>query len=105
MVTPCTVFAAGAPSDESATEAAIQVDCHGVHDDAQQAEPECCCDPLAVTGGEAPKNQRVDLVAAALPAPSLMLAVAQMSSLERAHPPTRPATGLPVYLVTQRFRI
>lgn len=105
MVMPCAVFAMGSPIEVTGATAVVQVDCHGAHEVAEISDPECCCDPLAVTGGEAPKSQRVEVVAAVLAAPLLMLTVEHITSSERVHPPPQSDSRLPVYLTTQRFRI
>ena len=107
MVMPCTVFAIGSPIEITETSAGVQVDCHSAHDHeaAEISEPECCCDLLAITGGEAPKSQRVDVVAAVLAAPPPIPTVAHITSSERVHPPPQSDSHQPVYLTTQRFRI
>ena len=101
VVTPCAVFAADAPTAALAT----PVDCHGALAEGQVSDAECCCDPLATTGGEAPKSQRVDLVAAPPPASSLIPVLASAHSSEHVHPPPQSDSHHPVYLSTQRLRI
>ena len=105
MVMPCTGFAIGATIEITETSAGVQVDCHSAHEAAEISEPECCCDLLAITGGEAPKTQRVDVVAVVLAAPPPMPTVAHITSSERVHPPPQSDSHQPVYLTTQRFRI
>jgi len=105
MVMPCTAFAAGLPIEVTETASVVQVDCHGAHEVAEISDPECCCDLLAVTGGDAPKSQRVDVVAAVLAAPPLILTVEHITSNKRAHRPPQSDSRQPVYLTTQRFRI
>lgn len=105
MVMPCAAIAIGSPIDVTGTSVAIQVDCHGAHEVAGTSEPECCCDPLAITGGEAPKSQRVDVVVAVLADLPRMLTVAHITSSERVHPPPQSDSHQPVYLTTQRIRI
>ena len=105
MIMPCAVFAIGSPIDVTGPSAAVQVDCHGAHEVAETSEPECCCDPLAITGGEAPKSQRADVVVAALAAVPPIFTVAHITSSERVHPPPQSDSHQPVYLATQRLRI
>ena len=105
MIMPCTVFATGSPIEDTETSVAVQVDCHGAHEVAEISEPECCCDLLAITGGEAPKSQRVDVVAAVLATPPPIPTVAHFIPNERIHPPPQADSHRPVYLTTQRFRI
>ena len=105
MVMPCTAFAIGSQIEATQTSPVAKVDCHGAHVVAESSGPECCCDPLAITGGEALKSQRVDVVAAVLTAPPLMLSLERITSGERVHPPPQSDSRRPVYLTTQRFRI
>ena len=105
MVMPCTVLAAGPIDAEPAVAEAPQPDCHGAHTEADSATPNCCCDPLSITGGEAPKTQRADLVAATPLAHTLMLTLSIVTATDSAHPPPQADAGPPVYLTTQRFRI
>ena len=101
MVMPCAVLAADASSLMEAT----PVDCHGAHVDGHSADAECCCDPLAITGGEAPKSQRVNFVVALLPVPSYLPVMALWHSVDQLHPPPQSETRTLVYLSTQRLRI
>lgn len=105
MVMPCAVFAIGSPIEVTEAPVAVQVDCHGTHEVAGTSEPECCFDSLAITGGEVPKSQRVDVVAAVLAAPLPMPTVAHFTSSERIRPPPQSDAHQPVYLTTQRLRI
>lgn len=105
MVMPCTILAASPFDAEPTIAEASQQDCHGTHADADSATPDCCCDPLSITGGEAPKSQRVDMVAATPLAHTLMLTMSLVTACNNAHPPPLADTGPPVYLSTQRFRI
>jgi len=105
MVMPCTVLAAGPFGAEPAVVEASQPDCHGTHAEADSATPNCCCDPLSITGGEAPKSQRVDLVAATPLAHTLMLTLSIVTAIDNARPPSHADSGPPVYFSTQRFRI
>lgn len=104
VIMPCTVFAAESPATAEYP-ATVQPDCHGVHDVGDSVVLECCCDPLALTGGEAPKTQRVCLVAIVPADPLPMPAAVHFASVEQAHPPPRSASRQPVYLRTQRLRI
>lgn len=105
MVMPCTVLAAGPFDAEPAVAEALQPDCHGAHAETDSATPNCCCDPLSITGGEAPKTQRADLVAATPLARTLMLTLSIVTATDTAPPPPQADAGPPVYLATQRFRI
>ena len=96
---PCTIFV------NDADELSVQVDCHGVHDGAPATDPEWCCDPLAVTGGEGPKPQRADLIAALVSVPLLLPTVEPDGSTEWVRPTAHSDTGPPVYLATRRLRI
>lgn len=106
MVMPCSVLAMDPVEPEHAAAAHVVPDCHGVHASAAaEKSPDCCCDPLTITGGEGPKAQRADLVAAAPlstpPAPAPLTAMLP----DRAQPPPRIDHGPPVYFATRRFRI
>jgi len=105
MVMPCTVLAAGPFGAEPAVAEASQQNCHGTHADADSATPDCCCDPLSITGGEGPKTQRADLVAATPLPHTLMLTFSLATASDNVHPPPLADAGPPVYLSTQRFRI
>jgi hypothetical protein len=105
MVMPCTILAASPLDTEPTVAEASQQDCHGMHADADFATPDCCCDPLSITSGEAPKSQRVDLVAATPLAHAPMLTLSLVTTTDNAHPPPQVDAGPPVYLTTQRFRI
>ena len=104
MTMPCAALAAGLPA-AAESPAAVQVDCHGAHEVVESTESECCCDPLAVTGGEALKSQRADLVTAILAGSPPMPTEAHLTSPERVHPPPQSGSRHPVYLTTQRLRI
>lgn len=107
VVMPCAVLAAdGAINSESPLVEVTKPDCHGIEASSSPSETtSCCCDPLTISNGEAPKTQRADLVAAA---PSIelvpLVAVSSVASA-RTYPPPMRTAGPPVYLVTQRFRI
>lgn len=106
MVMPCSVLAMDSVDPEPAAATNVAPDCHGLHAAAAaEKSPECCCDPLTITGSESPKAQRADLVAAAPasipPAPAPLTTVLP----GRAQPPPRIDYGPRVYLATQRFRI
>lgn len=106
MVMPCSVLASDAISLEASADAAVSPDCHGVHAEAEaNGTAECCCDPLTIAGGEGPKTQRAELVAAPPLAVPVALAPLAAVVLRRAHPPPPIDVGPPVYLATQRFRI
>ena len=106
MVMPCSVLAMDSVGPEAAAEATIAPDCHGAHvDAAPEITAECCCDPLTITGGEGPKTQRADLVAAGPLTVPLALKPLTSVALDRAQPPPPIDHGPPVYLTTQRFRI
>ncbi len=105
MVMPCTVLAASPIDAELPVAEASQPDCHGTHAEADSTTPNCCCDPLSITGGEAPKSQRVDLVAATPLAHTLMLNLSIVTAIDNARPPSHVDSGPPVYFATQRFRI
>lgn len=105
MIMPCTVFAIGSPLDVTETSAVIQVDCHGAQEAAGTSESECCCDPLAITGGEAPKSQRVDVAAVVLVTLPPIPTVAYFILSERVHPARQTYSHQHVYVTTQRFRI
>ena len=105
MVMPCTILAASPFDAEPTIAEASQQDCHGTHADVDSATPDCCCDPLSITGGEAPKTQRADLVVATPPAHTLMLTLSLVAASDNVHPPPLADAGPPVYLSTQRFRI
>lgn len=105
MIIPCTVFAIGSPIEATETSAAVLVDCHGAHEVDKPSESECCCDPLAIAGSEAPKTQRVDVLAIVLATLPPMPTVAHFTSSERVHPPPQSDARQPVYLTTLRLRI
>ena len=105
MVMPCAVLAASPFETEPTVAEALQQDCHGTHADADSVTPDCCCDPLSITGGEAPKTQRADLVAATPLAHTLKLSLSLVTASDNVHPPPMADAGPPVYLSTQRFRI
>lgn len=106
MVMPCSVLASDAISLDASATATVSPDCHGVHAEVEaNTTVECCCDALTITGGEGPKTQRAELVAApplAIPAAPVPLTAVV---IDRAHPPPPMGFGPPVYLATQRFRI
>ncbi len=106
MVMPCAVLASDGVSADVAEAAAVAPDCHGIHvDAAPESTAECCCDPLTITGGEGPKTQRADLVAAApLTTPQAVGPLVAVA-FKRADPPPSIDVGPPVYVATQRFRI
>lgn len=106
MVMPCSVLAMDPVGLEAAAEVTVAPDCHGTHiEPATDKTAECCCDPLTITGGEGPKTQRADLVAAApLNAPLALTPLATLAP-DRAQPPPPIDHSPPVYLATQRFRI
>ena len=90
----------------ASAEATVAPDCHGAHVEVSaEKTSECCCDPLTITGGEGPKTQRADLVAAAPLNTPLTLTPLATSAPVRAQPPPPIDLGPPVYLATQRFRI
>ena len=105
MAMPCTVLAASPTYVDLPVAETSQPDCHGTHADAESTASNCCCDLLSVTGGEAPKNQRVDLVAVSPLAHSLVPTFSFATVIFRAHPPPQADAEPPVYLTTQRFRI
>lgn len=105
LVMPCAVFPIGSPVEDTETSVALWVDCHGAHEVAGTSDLDCCRDLLAITGGEAPKSQRVDVVAAVSAAPPPIPTVAHFTPIERGHPPPQADSHRPVYLTTQRFRI
>lgn len=106
MVMPCSVLASDAISLDTPAVEAVSPDCHGVHAETEaNSTAECCCDPLTITGGEGPKTQRAELVAASPLAFPIALVPLTAVVLDRAHPPPSIDIGPPVYLTTQRFRI
>ena len=81
-------------------------DCHGAQSESTPNEStSCCCDPLTVSSGEAPKTQRAELTAAITMDDPLPLALTLSVAIDRAQPPPPTRLGPPVYLVTQRLRI
>jgi len=105
VIMPCAVFAASPAVLSTDSIEQVAVDCHGSRVETQPSADNCCCDPLAVTGGEAPKTQRVDLVAITAPSPSFTSIASAVIEVRWAHPPPANDDGPPVYLVTQRLRI
>ena len=104
-IVPCALQAA-TPSDTGAVLAGqTQPDCHGNHNEVQPAAADCCCDPLAVPGGEGPKTQRADLLALTAPPPNFQPVVftTRQEQWLRLFPVDD--DGPPIYLATQRFRI
>ena len=105
VIMPCAVFAASPAVFSTDSIEQVTVDCHGSRVETQPGADNCCCDPLAVTGGEAPKTQRVDLVAITAPSPSFTSIASAVIEVRWARPPPANDDGPPVYLVTQRLRI
>lgn len=105
MVMPCAALAASPIDAEVLVAESSQPICHGTHADAESTLPNCCCDPLSITGGETPKIQRVDLVAVPPLTHSFVSTFELATVFFSAHPPPPTDPGPPVYLTTQRFRI
>lgn len=106
VVMPCAVLAAGPVSAEAVVSEAVAPDCHGAQSEStSNASSSCCCDPLTVSSGEAPKTQRAELAAAITMDDPLLLTLALSAVIDRAQPPPPTDVGPPIYLVTQRFRI
>jgi len=106
VVMPCAVLAAGPIAEEAVVPEVAAPDCHGAQSEStSNASSNCCCDPLTVSSGEAPKTQRAELSAAINMDDPLPLTLTLSVVIDRAKPPPPTRVGPPVYLVTQRFRI
>lgn len=106
MVMPCSVLAAGNIQADPPAAQSVQPDCHGLHAESKtRASAECCCDALAITGGEGLKTPRAESVAVVPLAVSLVPTPRAASAFKRIPPSPANSIGPPVYLATQRFRI
>ena len=102
---PCTLLASTPTDIEAGPAGQTQPDCHGNHNDAQPTATDCCCDSLAVSGGEGPKTQRVDLLALTAPPPNFQPVIITTGHVKWLRPLIEDDDGPPIYLATQRFRI